>query len=157
METLGIGLYLEDLPAGRKFKTFGRTVTEADIVNFVNCVGMTEVLFVNTEFLKSGSEIGRRFAPGALTFSFAEALLAVYSSQLTGQAFLGLELNIKMPTYMGDTIHVETEVLESRRSKSKPHVGIVKSNNNVVNQNGDVVMTYVAKRMISARTLGEEE
>ena len=52
METVGLGLYFEDLPIGRKFKTIGRTVTEADITNFVNCTGMVEVLFTNTEFLR---------------------------------------------------------------------------------------------------------
>lgn len=155
METLGVGLYLEDLEKGKRFKTFGRTVTETDLINFVNATGMTEVLFINTEFLKTGSEIGRRFAPGALTFSFAEGMLAVYSSQMTGQAFLGMELSIKGPTYIGDTVHVETEIIDSRRSVSKPYVGIVKSVNNVVNQRGEIVMTYQATRMISARTTGE--
>ena len=45
METLGLGLFFEDLPIGRSFKTIGRTITETDIINFVTCTGMTEVLF----------------------------------------------------------------------------------------------------------------
>ena len=49
METLGLGFHFEDLPVGRRFKTIGRTITEADIVNFVNATGMTEVLFTNLE------------------------------------------------------------------------------------------------------------
>ena len=49
METLGIGLHFEDLTMGRQFRTIGRTVTETDIVNFVNATGMTEVLFTNIE------------------------------------------------------------------------------------------------------------
>ena len=40
METVGLGFCFEDLPVGRQFKTIGRTVTEADITNFVNCTGM---------------------------------------------------------------------------------------------------------------------
>jgi hypothetical protein len=48
METVGLGLYFEDLPIGRRFKTIDRTVTEADITNFVNCTGMVEVLFTRT-------------------------------------------------------------------------------------------------------------
>ncbi|MGE0093082.1 MAG: MaoC family dehydratase [Alphaproteobacteria bacterium] len=151
MEVLGMGLFFEDLPVGRCFKTFGRTVTEADITNFVNCVGMTEVLFTNVEYLKTQSEIGKRFAPGALTFSMAEGLLAVYSSQMTGEAFLGLELKIDAPTYAGDTIHVETEITESRQSRSKPHLGIVHSQNRVINQRQEVVMNYKAVRMIRVR------
>ena len=51
METVGLGFYFEDLPVGRKFRTIGRTVTEADIVNFINCTGMVEVLFTNLHFL----------------------------------------------------------------------------------------------------------
>jgi len=53
METLGIGLHFEDLPLGRQFRTVGRTVTEADIVNFCSCTGMTEVLFTDLEFLRT--------------------------------------------------------------------------------------------------------
>ena len=65
METVGLGLFFEDLPVGRRFKTIGRTVTEADITNFVNCTGMVEVLFTNTEFLAHESDIKGRPAPAA--------------------------------------------------------------------------------------------
>ena len=64
METVGLGFYFEDLPVGRRFRTIGRTVTEADITNFVNCTGMVEVLFTNTEFLAHESDIKGRLAPG---------------------------------------------------------------------------------------------
>ena len=52
-ELLGLGLYFEDLPVGRKFRTIGRTLTETDLVNFIGVTGMTEVLFSNTEFLRT--------------------------------------------------------------------------------------------------------
>ena len=64
METVGLGFCFEDLPVGRQFKTIGRTVTEADITNFVNCTGMVEVLFTNFEFLAHESDIKQRLAPG---------------------------------------------------------------------------------------------
>ncbi|HXA22188.1 MAG TPA: hypothetical protein VNW90_07805 [Acetobacteraceae bacterium] len=57
MEVVGLGFYFEDLPVGRRFRTIGRTVTEADITNFVNCTGMVEVLFTDTEFLREESDI----------------------------------------------------------------------------------------------------
>uniref|UniRef100_UPI001952ACEF hypothetical protein n=1 Tax=Klebsiella variicola TaxID=244366 RepID=UPI001952ACEF len=63
MEIVGLGLFYEDLPVGRKFKTVGRTITETDIVNFVNCTGMTEVLFTDLEFVKAQSDIKGRPAP----------------------------------------------------------------------------------------------
>lgn len=49
---IGEGFFFEDFIVGSKFRTFGRTITEADLVNFVNATGFTEVLFTNTEFLK---------------------------------------------------------------------------------------------------------
>jgi hypothetical protein len=42
IETLGLGLHFEDLPVGRTFRTIGRTITEADLIGFVNATGMTE-------------------------------------------------------------------------------------------------------------------
>ena len=95
METLGLGLYFEDLPVGRRFKTIGRTVTEADITNFINCTGMVEVLFTNTEFLAQESDIKGRLAPGALVYCFAEGLLVQATMQHTGFAFLHMELTVE--------------------------------------------------------------
>ena len=42
---------------GRQFRTVGRTVTDADIVNFINCTGRVEVLCTNVEFLREDSDI----------------------------------------------------------------------------------------------------
>jgi acyl dehydratase len=65
-EVLGLGLYFDDLPVGRRFRTIGRTLTEADLVAFIGVTGMTEVLFSNTEFLRTESDIARRVVPGAM-------------------------------------------------------------------------------------------
>ena len=91
METVGLGLFFEDLPVGRQFKTIGRTVTEADIANFVNCTGMVELLFTNLEFLAHESDIKQRLAPAALVYAFAEGLLVQATMQHTGFAFLHIE------------------------------------------------------------------
>lgn len=55
MPTVGLGLRWEDTPVGMRFKTVGRTVTDADITNFVGVTGMTEVLFTDLEYLRSES------------------------------------------------------------------------------------------------------
>lgn len=151
METVGLGLHFEDLPVGRTFKTIGRTVTEADITNFVNCTGMVEVLFTNVEFLKQESDIKGRPAPGALVYAFAEGLLTQATMQHTGLAFLHMELNIAGPVVAGDTIHVECEVIEARLSKSRPGRGLVRTRNRIVNQHGTVVQTYTPLRMVKCR------
>jgi acyl dehydratase len=151
METVGLGLYFEDLPVGRRFKTIGRTVTEADITNFVNCTGMVEVLFTNTEFLAHESDIKGRPAPGALVYCFAEGLLVQATMQHTGFAFLHMELSIESPVVAGDTIHAECEIVEARRSKSRPDRGHVRTRNRIVKQDGTVAITYTPLRMIKCR------
>lgn len=154
METLGIGLHFEDATLGRKFQTIGRTVTESDIVNFINCTGMTEVLFTNLEFLKEESDLKGRPAPGALVFCFAEGLLIHATMQHTGFAFLNMQFDIKGPVVAGDTIHVECEVIEARRSKSRPNRGLVRTRNIVRKQDGSIVLEYTPLRMMKARTNG---
>ena len=151
METVGLGLHFEELPLGRQFRTIGRTVTEADIVNFVNCTGMVEVLFTNTEYLKHESHIKGRLAPGALVYCFAEGLVFQATVQHTGIAFLGMELEIKNPVVAGDTIHVECEVVEARLSKSRPDRGLVRTRNTVVKQDGTVALVYTPLRMVKCR------
>lgn len=150
-EVLGLGLHFEDLPLGRKFRTIGRTLTEADLVNFIGVTGMTEVLFSNTEFLRTESDITQRVVPGAMVYSFAEGLLVHATMQHTGFAFLNMELNVAGPTFVNDTIHVECEVVESRRSASRPNRGLVRTFNRVKKQDGSVVITYNPLRMVKAR------
>ena len=150
-ELLGLGLYFEDLPVGRKFRTIGRTLPEADLMNFIGVTGMTEVLFSNTEFLKQESDIKQRVVPGSMVYCFAEGLLVHATMQHTGLAFLHMELDVKAPTCVGDTIHVECEVVESRRSVSRPLRGLVRTFNRVVKQDGSVTLTYNPLRMVKAR------
>ena len=151
METVGLGLYFEDLPVGRQFKTLSRTIQDADICAFCNVIHMTEDLFTDMEFLKNESDIKGRLAPGALSYCFAEGLLAQSTMQKTGYAFLNMELNIENPAFAGDTIHVECEVVESRLSASRPGRGLVRTRNKVINQNGKVVLTYTPLRMVKCR------
>ena len=151
METVGLGFYFEDLPVGRRFRTIGRTVTEADITNFVNCTGMVEVLFTNTEFLREESDIKQRLAPAALSYCFAEGLLVQATMQHTGFAFLHMEFNVEKPVFAGDTIHVECEVIEARLSRNRPGSGLVRTRNQVVKQDGTVALTYTPLRMIKCR------
>ncbi len=150
IETIGTGFTWEELPVGRTFKTYGRTITEADIVNFISSTGMLEVLFTNTEFLKEAGFKGR-LVPGGQVFCFAEGLLFQTALQGVGVAFLNMELDIKGPTFADDTLHVEVEVIESRPSKGKPGMGLVRTRNRVVKQDGSVVMVYTPLRLVKGR------
>ena len=151
IETVGLGIHWEDLPVGRKFRTVGRTVTEADLVNFITCTGMLEVLFTNTEFIEKESAIKGRVVPGALAYTFAGGLLTQSVMQGVGLAFLNMELDIKAPTLVGDTIHVECEVIECHESKKRPGLGLVRTRNQVVKQDGTVVLVYTPLRMVKGK------
>jgi acyl dehydratase len=154
LELLGLGLCFEDLPVGRKFRTIGRTLTEADLVGFIGVTGMTEVLFTNREFLERESDIKARVVPAAMVYAFAEGLLVQATMQHTGFAFLHMELDVKAPTFAGDTIHVACEVVDSRRSASRPDRGLVRTFNRVVKQDGTVAITYNPLRLVKARDAG---
>lgn len=148
IEIVGLGLHYDEMPVGRKFRTVGRTITEADLVAFVNATGFTEVLFTNTEFLRDHSDIKGRLVPGALVFSMAEGLIMQAAMQHTGYAFLEMGLKIHGPAFVGNTIEVISEVTEARPSESRPDRGLVRTVNTVVNETGLTVMTYSPLRFV---------
>ena len=148
MKLLGVGLFWDDLTVGDRFRTDGRTLTETDLVNFVNLSWITEELFTNIEDRKSMAIQGR-VVPGALVYCCAEGLLRPIVHG-TGLAFLNATLDAKGPTFVGDTIHVECTVTEARKT-SKGSRGLVRTENKVVNQNGETVLTYNPLRMMKGR------
>lgn len=150
MKQAGHGLYWQDLPVGMQIKTYGRTITETDIVNFISCTGMLEVIFTDMEHARAHSAIPGRAAPGALVYSIAEGLVLMGTLQGTGLAFLGMELDVKGPTVAGDTIHVEIEVIEQRPA-SKGGRGLVRTRNRIVNQRGETVIVYTPLRLVAGR------
>ncbi|MFW8565896.1 MaoC family dehydratase [Orrella sp. 11846] len=152
IEIIGLGLHFDEMPLGRKIRTVGRTITEADLVSFVNATGFTEVLFTNTEFLREDSDIKGRLVPGALVFSMAEGLLMQAAMQHTGYAFLDMEMKVLGPTFVGNTIEVISEVIEARPSRSRPDRGLVRTLNQVVTEDGTVVMTYTPMRFVKRVT-----
>ena len=147
---LGHGLYWQDIKVGDRFHTFGRTITETDIVNFISCTGMLEVLFTSEVYRQTESHVKGRLVPGALVFSIAEGLTIMGTIQGTGIAFLGMDLELKNPTLAGDTIHVDIEITEVRPT-SKGGRAIVRTRNTVTNQKGVVVMVYNPLRMMKGQ------
>lgn len=150
LEILGMGFFWDDVEIGYRFRTLGRTITEADITMFVGATGMVEEMFTNVDYIASQSIIGSRPVPGSMVFCMSEGLLMQSTMQRTGMAFLGAEINVVKPTNAGDTIHVECEVIEARAS-SKPGRGLVRTFNRVINQRGELVLTYNPIRMVKSR------
>ena len=148
MIQLGQGKYWDELKVGDRFKSWGRTITDADIVNFINATGMLEVLFTDAEFRAKSSVIPGRVAPAALIYSVAEGMLFVTLIQGTGLAFLNAEINVKGPVVAGDTIHVEVEVTDVRPTSKSDGRGLVRTRNEVINQRGEVVLVYTPLRLL---------
>ena len=144
---IGQGVLFDDYKVGATYTTLGRTVTETDIVNFVNLGGFTEPLFMDMEYVKKESVLGGRAAPGTLTFAFSEGLcMQTGLIHGTGMAWLGGEITVTAPVLACDTIYVEIEVVDKRETK-KPDRGIVTYKHRVFNQRGETVMELRLQRM----------
>ncbi len=150
MKLVGEGFHWNELKVGDRFRTFGRTITETDIVNFVSSAGMLESLFLDAEYRAAHAAIEGRPAPAALIYALAEGLVLNATGQGTGLAFLHMELNVEGPVMQGDTIHVEIEVTELRPAK-KHNRGLVRTRNRIVNQRGETVITYTPLRLMAGR------
>ena len=142
------GLYFEDFSAGQQYATDRRTITEADHLNFTTSFGFFEPLFMDRAYVAHETPYERPIVPGSLTFSMAEGL-TILSGILhgTGLAFLGVELKVIKPVFIGETISVEIGVVEKRQTK-KPDRGIVSFFQRVKNQDDAPVMEYTIKRML---------
>src|SRR5438309_3603569 len=151
MQTLGLGFTWEQLSPGQRFRSLNRTLTETDLVLFTGMTGMLETIFIDRTFGSEKGAIQGQFVPAALTYSLIEGLLCQSMIQGTGLAMLELKQQIRAPVRVGDTIHGEIEVT-SVRPTSKGNRGIVISKIDVKNQNGEVVMTYEATRMLAGRS-----
>ena len=145
------GVFFDDYKVGATYQTLARTVSETDIVNFVNLGGFVEPLFMDMEYVAKESVFGRRAAPGAMTFALSEGL--VMQTGLihgTGMAWLGGDIKVTAPVLAGDTIRVEVEIADKRETR-KPDRGIVTYRHRVLNQRDDVVMEMTLQRMIKRK------
>ena len=145
-----MSLYFEDFAIGHKTLSRSRTITEADIVNFAGLSGDFIELHVSEEWAAKGP-FGRRIAHGMLVLSISSGL-TVQLGQTTDTviAFYGIDrLRFTKPTLIGDTIHVEKEVIAAELKG--PARGVVTFSTRVLNQNGEPVIVYQDKLMIRAR------
>jgi 3-hydroxybutyryl-CoA dehydratase len=147
---LGQGFYWQDLAVGQRFRTFRRTVTETDLVGFINVTGMLEAIFIDAEYSSESGAIGGRVVPAALTYCLIEGLLFQSMIQGTGLAMLELEQKALAPVFVGDSVWATVEV-KALRPTSKNNRAIVSSQVDVFNQGDAKVLTYRAVRMLAGR------
>jgi acyl dehydratase len=142
------GLFFEDHEAGTRWHTAGRTVFESDLCTYVNLTWFTEELFTNMHD-RDGFAIRGRPVPALLVMAIAEGLV-LPSMDRTGLAFLHVDMDVKAPTQVGDTLRVDCEVIEARLTSSGDK-GLVRTRNTVSNQAGQVVLVYQPLRLVRCR------
>jgi len=147
---LGLGYYWQDLAVGQKFKTYRRTVTEADLVGFINCTGMLEVIFIDADYSASQGAVKGRIVPGALTYSLVEGMLFQTMMQGTGLAMLESSMKAIAPVFVGDSIRAIVEVTGIKPT-SRHERAVLSSQVHVYNQREDVVLTYNVTRLVAGR------
>ena len=145
-----MAFYFEDFAAGQEFRSHGRTVTEADIVQFADLTGDHTSLHLD-EAVAARSPFGQRIAHGALIFSLSVGLkVQTVDTNESIIAFYGLDkLRFTAPTFIGDTIHIEQTIIATEPKDDTR--GIVTQETKVVNQRGQVVQVYVAKALLKRR------
>jgi 3-hydroxybutyryl-CoA dehydratase len=150
-----IGAYYEEVEIGQKFVTRGRTITEADIVQFGSLTGDFNPMHFDDEYMKKHI-MGKRVAHGMLTISYAIGqIYQLGFLERTTLAFRGLEVKFSLPVYIGDTIHVVVETIEKKDAR-RMGGGIVTSAFKVINQKGETVQSGTMITLIASRPEGEK-
>ena len=139
--------YLEDFPVGQGQLSGGRTITEADVVNFAGLTGDYAPLYVDDMFA-GASVFGQRIAPPMLVWNVGLGLwmrdgdfvrAKVSPDAITWAGHLGDGASFHAPVKIGDTIRCIWRTESVRASRSKPNLGIIKIGLQILNQNDEAV------------------
>jgi len=135
------GLFFEEFQLGQKLETVGRTITETDVVNFAALSGDYNRIHTDAAYA-AATPFGQRLAHGLCVSAIASGLM-VRTNIMEGTVLAFREINewkFSRPVFFGDTIHVQSEVVEL---KALPRLkgGAVTIKLDVVNQKGEVCQT----------------
>lgn len=136
------GLYFEQFDVGQVFRhDIRRTVTETDNVLFSTMTHNPAAIHLDAEYAK-GTEFGKPLMNSVFTLGLMVGISVGDTTLGTTVGNLGWdEVRFPKPVFAGDTLHVETAVLEKRESKSRPLNGIVVFQHTACNQRNEVVAT----------------
>jgi acyl dehydratase len=133
-------VWFDELSVGQRFEhPIRRTVTETDNVLFTAMTHNPALLHLDEEYMK-GTQFGQRIVNSAFTLGLMVGISVGDTTLGTAVANLGWdEVRFPKPLFHGDTIHVVSEVLELRDSKSRPDQGIVVFLHQAFNQHDELV------------------
>lgn len=144
------GRYLEDFEVGDIYRCrYGRTVTEADNIQFTLLTNNTNQIHFNRDYGEK-TEFGSTLVNSALTLAIV-AGMGVADVSENGFALGWDEITLPHPVLPGDTLYSESEVVEKRESRSRPEQGIVKVETRGYTQHGDLVIKYRRSVMVWKR------
>lgn len=134
------GLYFEEFKVGQIIDhPIRRTITETDNVLLTTMTHNPAALHLDAEYMK-GTEFGKPLVNSCITLSFMVGISVNETTQGTAVANLGWdEVRFPKPLFCGDTLHIQTEVLELRDSRSRPENGIVIFAHRAYNQHDELV------------------
>jgi len=152
------GYYLEEFEIGRVFEhPITRTVTETDNVLFSAMTHNPAPLHLDAEYMRTQSEFGAPLVNSFFTLGLIVGISINDTTHGTTVANLGMEeVRFPNPLFVGDTVHVETEVLARRVSKSRPANGILKLEHRGFNQRDDLVAICRRSVLMLRRPGGQE-
>lgn len=126
-----------------------RTVTEADNLLITTLTHNPQPLHLDAEYA-AGTEFGRIVVNGLFTFSLMVGVSVADTTLGTLVANLGYDkVTMPKPVFIGDTLKVETEVVDLRASKSRPNAGIVTFRHRAFNQRGEMVCEALRTALVS--------
>lgn len=134
------GIWFDDMQVGQVIQhPIRRTITESDNVFFTCMTHNPAQLHLDEEYMK-GTDYGTRIVNSCLTLSLMVGISVNDTTLGTAVANLGWdEVRFPKPLFHGDTIRIETEIVDLRESKSRPNAGIVTFKHRAYNQHGDLV------------------
>jgi acyl dehydratase len=134
------GLWFEEFSVGQVFDhALRRTVTETDNLMISALTHNPAPLHLDAEYMK-GTEYGRILVNSCFTLGLMVGVSVGDTTQGTAVANLGWdEVRFPAPVFIGDTLRIQTEVIEVRESKSRPDQGIVTFAQRAYNQDGTLV------------------
>jgi 3-hydroxybutyryl-CoA dehydratase len=133
------GYYYEEIEVGDVQVTQGRTITEADIVNFGGITGDFNPLHFDAEYMKNTFPNGQRMAHGMLVLSFAIGLVNQLGTAIgTVLAFNTMTINFYRSVVIGDTIRVRITVTEKREDTERPG-GWITQQFEILNQRDELI------------------
>ncbi|HVL58079.1 MAG TPA: MaoC family dehydratase [Burkholderiaceae bacterium] len=142
-----MSFYFEEFEIGRRYPTYSRTITEADLVLFCSLVGYHNPIFIDQHYAKN-TRFGGRIVPSGLTMAYSTAMTESYFRTTIIAHLSSHDATFHAPVRPGDTISTEVEVIakESRSERS----GLITFRDHVTNQDG-VRVYSVDKRVLIAK------